>query len=207
MTYEGPKHRALVFPLTESGYRVDPIQIPFPKSLTLCNSAIHKGRIYAIFTERFAYYFFEYEVSTLTLVRNVQIAAPMEFFEPKIAYPWILLTTRPFQGDDSRENNGVYGARMYIPGNLEKVETSIAGYMIADELIKTPSCYDAFVFLKDAHSRYIRIVSIATPHTPFRTIESLRLQDHCAVACYGLSVIHRQTSGIISRRYALGDFH
>ena len=204
LAYDMHCHAALAYPLTKEGYKVEPLSIKFPSGTVLHDHDIIKSRIYTVLAQDGAAYFMEFSLPNGELVKRYLIACPIEFHEPRIAYPYVLITQRPFNGDLARQNSGIYGARIRIPGNINRVTSD--RFVVADELLDTPTTSDYYIFLKDIANNNVKIVVVGDPSAPFHVVDTVPLTDNCVIAAWGLSIIYVRDTRLVIRRYAPGVF-
>ena len=200
MAYDRINHAALAYPLYLDGYHVHPHVVPFPPNTFLHDYAIRKNVIYAILSDGTAFVFVDFVLPSGEPNRKLVIATPTELHEPRISFPYVLITQRPFNHDGNRRNIGVYGARIWIPGTYARVEGGTT--VVADYMVDPVSSSEYFLFLRDLRHSRTYVVRLGDMDTSFGVVDTINSEEEPIIASYGLSFVYCYSNRLVIRSYA-----
>ena len=205
LAYDIQNHAALAYPLRKTGFCTGAHVVKLPNETSLHDYAIRKNVVYTILAIGGVFFFQDFLLPTGDPIRKLAIATPTERHEPKLKYPYILITQRPFAGDSDRRNIGVYGTRIWVPGAYARVETGTT--IVADDMVEPVSCSEYFLFLRDFRRNRILVLRLGDMETPFRVVDQIGADnEETVIASYGLSFVHRHGRRLIIRSYTDAEF-
>ena len=219
MAWNKPNNAALVYPLSTQGYKdqgtvysLEPHVIVFPVGHFLHDYAINESTIYAIFASGGAFIHMDFSVPDGITKRAFHIAMPLDLFQPRLAFPYVMVNQRPFNGDgmlcdhmrDDRDRI-VFGGKYWIPASYPRMERN--GFVVAGDMVETPTSTDYFMFVRNHTNGFVKVLRLADENLAFRVVDTFPLRDSTIIACCGLAYFYTNDRILVLRRFQQDDPH
>ena len=202
--YDDHAHCARAYPLVVNGYEKDAIPVLFPNDADFHDMAVREDIILVILRKRGTecLAFKSFKIRSNAILQHFQIHCPSKIVRARIAYPHILLAQPPPAALRHTVYN-VYGSRILIPGNNQRVFGN--RQLLASNLIESPTNGDfaQFVFISDGLNERTDICHVGETGSALRRTDTA---PFCwplnGIVSFGLSVIFTRQHEIVFRRYA-----
>lgn len=216
LAFDHPAQCTLAYQLNGAGYCVNPFRVPLPRPGYMRDQGTRDDRLFALLEVGSKWEFCELNILDGRTLRVFLVAAPCFLYNPKIAYPYIMVTQvnrhhvahigrhSPRFDTAARVLFYAYGPRILIDGLNNDVLT--ADPIHSDGGIKCASSRGNFILIGDGRNEHSKIIFVGDPSLPFRPsdfAEHVYTGGPCSpgIVSFGLSVVFVQRDLLIVRKY------
>ena len=217
LAFDHPAQCTLAYQLNGAGYCVHPFRVPLPQPGYMRDHGTRDDRLFALLEVGRKWEFYELNIFDGRVLRAFLVAAPCFLYNPKIAYPYVMVTQVNRHHIPHRQRRSpppygaarapfyAYGPRILIDGPDDVVLE--ANPIHSDGGIKCASSRGNFIFIADGRNEHSKIIFVGDPTLPFRPSDFAEHVYHggpCSpgIVSFGLSVIFVQRDLLVFRNYS-----